>query len=150
MQKQILSLEDKIDRLIKPENKTIHFDYEWVDSSSGNDIGQLANISFEIKKIAKVSAYTFNAITGETFLLKSEKGDTPLEALQKICDYVEANKETMNSFTVNWTKLENGKLGYYNTSYFYCHDITEVISKFFAGKSVKDYVIYEIKLNPIA
>jgi hypothetical protein len=56
----------------------------------------------------------------------------------------------MDSFTVNWSKKENGTLGSYNTSYFYCHDITEVISKFFAGKSVRDYVIYEIKLNPIS
>jgi len=132
MQKQILSLEDKITRLIKSENKTIHFDYEFIDS------------------VAKVSAYTFNPNTGETFLLKESKGVSSLEALQKIYDYVEASKETMNSFTVNWTKLENVKLGCYNTSYFYCHDITEVISKFFAGKSIKDYVIYEIKLNPIA
>ena len=150
MQKQILSLEDKIARLIKAENKTVHFDYKWIDSTTTNGVGQLANLAFEIKKIAKVSAYTFNANTGETFLLKEEKGETPLEALQKISDYVEANKETMNSFTVRWTKLENGKLGSYNTSYFYCHDITEVISKFFTGKYIKDYVIYEIKLNPIA
>lgn len=134
MRTQILSLEDKIARLIKAENKTVHFDYEWI----------------EIKKIAKVSAYTFNANTGETFLLKSETGEDQIEALTKILSYVEANKETMNSFTVNWSKKENGTLGKYNTSYFYCHDITEVISKFFAGKSVKDYVIYEIKLNPIS
>jgi hypothetical protein len=149
MQKQILSLEDKITRLIKPENKTIHFDYKWIDPPS-SILGQLADISFEMTKIAKVSAYTFNPNTGETFLLKEESSKTPLEALQKICDYVESNKENMDSFTVNWSKKENGTLGSYNTSYFYCHDITEVISKFFAGKSVKDYVIYEIKLNPIS
>ncbi len=140
MQTNILSLEDKITRLIKAENKTVHFDYE-AETITTDD---------SVEYIAKVSAYTFNANTGETFLLKSEKGESSLEALQKIYNYVESNKETMSSFTVHWTKLENGKLGSYNTSYFYCHDITEVISKFFAGKSIKDYVIYDIKLNPIA
>jgi len=147
--KQIMEIEDKIAKIIQKEGNTVHFVKDWVEPYQGR-IGELSNIQFEYKMRAKVSAFTLNSVTKETFLLKEVTGETHLECFNKILDYVEHTKESMNSFTVHWSKKENGTLGSYNTSYFYCHHILEVMDKFFANKDVKDYVIYDVKLNPLS
>lgn len=142
-------LENQITQLLESDGKTVSFKYDWVDIPTKN-IGQLSNIRNQEFQKAEVAAFTKNKTTGETFLLKSTIGDTHTECLQKILDFLNKANQTMSVFTVHWAKKENGQLGPYNTSYFTCHDIVEVVNKFFAGKSVKDYVIYDIKLNPIA
>jgi len=147
--KQIMEIEDKIAKIIQKEGNTVHFVKDWVEPYQGR-IGELSNIQFEYKMRAKVSAFTLNSVTKETFLLKEVTCETHLECFNKILDYVEHTKESMNSFTVHWSKKENGTLGSYNTSYFYCHHILEVMDKFFANKDVKDYVIYDVKLNPLS
>jgi hypothetical protein len=145
-----MEIEDKIAKIIQKEGNTVHFIKDWVEPYQGR-IGELSNIQFvEYKMRAKVSAFTLNSVTKETFLLKEVTGETHLECFNKILDYVEHTKESMNSFTVHWSKKENGTLGSYNTSYFYCHHILEVMDKFFANKDVKDYVIYDVKLNPLS
>jgi len=144
-----MEIEDKIAKIIQKEGNTVHFVKDWVEPYQGR-IGELSNIQFEYKMRAKVSAFTLNSVTKETFLLKEVTGETHLECFNKILDYVEHTKESMNSFTVHWSKKENGTLGSYNTSYFYCHHILEVMDKFFANKDVKDYVIYDVKLNPLS
>ena len=66
--------------------------------------------------------------------------------------YVKEQKG-MSSFTVEWAKKENNvsRVGpIIHTSYFYCHDILDVTEKFFFNKKSEDYVVYLIKLNPIA
>lgn len=150
--KEIMVIEDKIAKIIQKEGNTIHFKKDWVEPyRSSSQIGQLADVHFERKMRARVQAFTLNSNTKETFLLKEVTGEDHLECYSKILDYVEHTKLAMNTFTVNWSKKENGTLGSYNTSYFYCQDVTEVIKKFFdGGKDVSDYVIYEIKLNPIS
>ena len=148
--KERMILEAKISSLLKSEDKSIYFEYTWEESSNLPNVGSLANINFEVKQFAVVTAYTVNLKMAETFLLKRVVDKDHLSALQSIYEYVASNKETMNSFTVMWSKKEKGVLGSTNKSYFYCHDIKEVIEKFFTNKSVKDYVIYEIKLNPIS
>ena len=142
-------LEKAITKLIQEDNKTISFNYDWVQMPPLTTMGQLAVIREDYGK-AEVTAFTTNNYTKETFLLKSVIGETHIECLQKILNYLEKESQTMSTFTVNWSKKENGQLGAYNTSYFTCHDVFEVVEKFFAGKSRKDYVIYNIKLNPIA
>lgn len=140
---------DKIKKLIQEDGKTIVFNYDWVDVPS-HTIGELVCARYVHYTKAEVSAFTTNNTTKETFLLKSVIGDTHVECLQKILDFLETESQKMSTFTVNWAKKENGQLGAYNTSYFTCHDIVEVTNKFFLGKSVRDYVIYNVKLNPIA
>ena len=143
-------LVERIKKFLHEDGKTIEFSYDWVELTS-QSIGQLAHIVNNIgNQKAEVSAFTTNNTTKETFLLKSVIADTHVECLQKILTFLEKESQTLSTFTVNWTKRENGRLGSYNTSYFSCHDIVEVINKFFTGKNVRDYVIYNIKLNPIA
>lgn len=145
----IRELEKQIKDILTQDGKDVSFQYDWIDIPSrvGNLLDNRGNFIF---KQAEVVAFTTNKTTGEKFLLKSSLGETHAEALQKILDFVNKSKNTFQTFTVHWTKIENGNLGSYNTSFFYCHDMLEVVNKFFVGKSPKDYVIYDIKLNPIS
>lgn len=129
MNDNILKLEHDIASFINKDNgATVHFDY---------------GISQEV---FVVSAFTVNPETKETFLLKKAINIRKELALEEILEYVKAQKGLSN-FTVIWAKAGTTKM---ETSYFYCHDVVDVIKKFFEKKEVVDYVIYEIKLNPIA
>jgi hypothetical protein len=130
MNDKIIKLEHDIASFINKDNgATVHFEY--ATSPSINE---------------QVSAYTINATTKEPFLLKWASGKTKEEALEIVLAYIKEQKG-MNSFTVVWTKIGINKT---ETSYFYCHDILDVVSKFFNKKDSADYVIYEIKMNPIS
>lgn len=135
MDNVILKLEHDISTFISSDNKcTVHFEY----SIGKNPDKFLTDHT--------VSAYTVNPNSAETFLLKSETADTKEHALKKLLDYVKAQKG-LNSFTVRWTKSGEAKPV---VSYFYCHDVLDVVEKFFHGKNSVDYIVYEIKLNPSA
>lgn len=101
----------------------------------------------------KVDAYTVNPKSEETFLLKSESEKTKEKALKKILEYLKKQKGE-SPFSVMWVKKGDSKdenlTKHINVSHFYCHDILGVVERFFNGKNPEDYVIYEIKLNPIA
>ena len=135
-------IEEKIKLIIEEEGNKVSFKYDWINPPS--------SIQFEYKMLAEVKAFTHNTQTGETFLLKSVSADTHIQCLVKILEYLEHTKKSMNTYTVNWSRVENGSLGTYNTSYFYCHDVIEVVNKFFSGKNIRDYIIYEIKLNQLS
>lgn len=127
MENKILQLEHEIQSLIFKDNGcTVHFEY-----SVGN---------------CDVSVYTTNPQTKEIFLLKeTNKVYLKEDGLKDILKYVKTQKE-LDSFTVIWIKKDEGT-PVKQTSYFYCHDIQDAINKFFIGKDVKDYIIYEVKMN---
>ncbi len=130
MEETIISLEHEIAAfIIKDNGATAHFKYE------------------EFKDNFKVSAYTVNNSNKEMFLLKSTEAFSCQEALADILTYVKSLKG-MSSFTVKWNKTVSDLP--VQTSYFYCHDITDVVNKFFSDKNIVDYVVYEIKLNPLS
>jgi hypothetical protein len=139
MNTEILRLEDEITKLTSVEGKTTHFEKKCYKEFSDEE------------DLYCVSAYTYNSVTNETFLLKKSLGrNSYLVCLNDILDYVINSKVYKSSFTVNWCTRINGRLGNYNTSYFYCENMPEVIEKFFHNKKVDDYVIHEIILNPTA
>lgn len=143
-------IEEKIKLIIEEEGNTVSFKYDWIPPPSSH-IGQLVdNTNGGYNMRAEVKSFTHNSQTGETFLLKVVSADTHIQCLIKILEYLEHTKKNMNTFTVNWSRIENGVVGSYNTSYFYCHDVIEVVNKFFTGKNVRDYIIYDMKLNPIS
>ncbi len=130
MDNKILQLEHDISSFIKKDNgATVHFEYSRDSFASDT-----------------VSAYTINENNKEVFLLKTVRTQSRELALEEILDYVKSQKG-LSSFTVIWAKAGTSNM---ETSYFYCHDVTDVIKKFFSKKEVADYVVYEIKLNPIA
>jgi hypothetical protein len=141
--KSNFKLEHDIASFIGTDNGcTVHFKYEKDFSknlgvvTSDNDYDQI------------VSAYTVNPKSGETFLLIKKTAKTQETALKKILEYVK-NQKGLSSFTVLWAKKGEASTSM-NTSYFYCHDVLDVVEKFFAGKDSVNYVVYEIKLNPVA
>jgi len=130
----VLKLEHEISTFISLDNGcTVHFEYD------------LKGVPLNTHHI--VSAYTVNPKSDETFLLKSATDYSKEKALKQILDYVKAQKG-LNSFTVKWMKKD--EIQTVNTSYFYCHDVIDVIEKFFYGKNSVDYIVYEIKLNPMS
>ncbi len=130
MENKVLQLEHEISSFInKDNNATVHFEYR---------VESFASVT--------ASAFTLNSTSKEVFLLKTVRTQSKELALEEILEYVK-NQKGLNSFTVKWAKAGTIQI---ETSYFYCHDVTDVIKKFFAKKDVVDYVIYEIKLNPIA
>lgn len=140
MDKLVLNLENQIASFVATDNKnncTVHFEY-------GRE--------YEAKLKAGhdehiVSVYTVNPTTDETFLLKSETSSTKEKALKKILEYLKKQKGE-SPFSVKWAKKGEGST--INTSHFYCHDMKDVVELFFHGKNSEDYIVYEIKLNPIA
>jgi hypothetical protein len=140
MDNKIIQLEHDISSFITKDNgATVHFEYE---------VLSLFKEASPIKSSATVTvlAYTVNPSNKEIFLLKSATSQTKEGALEEILEYVKSQKG-MSSFTVKWSKSGISKM---ETSYFYCHDVTDVVKKFFAKKNLADYIVYEIKLNPIA
>jgi hypothetical protein len=138
LNKNVIELEHKISSSIRSDNGCyVHFDYT-----------PLSSIRIT------VSATTYNPVSKETFLLKSFIGEGEMEigvcdGLSKILKYVETHKKENHSFTIVWSKKREYP-GSKTTSYFYCNDITDAIDKFFSGKEKEDYIIFEVKLNPIS
>lgn len=119
-------IEWEIARLIKEDNGSItHFSY------SENELRVI----------------TFNPIKNESFLLKEVTTENVEQALSDILKWLQQKKSDRNSYTVNWTKKGEHKM--YN-SYFCCSSVREVIDTFYYDKNEQDYIIYEIKQNPIS
>lgn len=127
---KVLQLEHEIASFVRQENgATVHFKREHQSFAS-----------------VTIHAFTINASNSEEFLLKTVRARTEEECLEEILEYVK-KKSGESPFTVRWSKKGSNKI---EDSYFYCHDITDVVKKFFHNKNVSDYTVYEIKLNPIA
>ncbi len=144
--KNVLKLEMEITNLIQKDNgNAVHFEYVKTLDSANN---KLLLKEFKEPNVEHVvMAFTTNKNTQEQFLLKSVQALSIEEALKTILDYVRRQHE-FGTFTITWSK--RGSSGTTNRSDFYCHDIVDAIGKFFTGKDVKDYIIYEVKSNPIS
>ncbi len=146
---RIIELEDRISKVVFNDNKrSVRFDYKTLEYEVS--INRVESGQPEYRPVSKkqVFAYTHNTENDETFILKIVTADTFESGLKEILQYVENHKKSMSSFTVKWAKKGNGSKS--ESSYFYCEDMVEVMTKFFEGKDRADYIIYEVKLNPIA
>lgn len=147
-QNDIYRLEHCIQTLIFSDNKcTVHFEY------------------YENKQKDKfgLEILTFNPIHNTFFLFHkvevniiNELTDTAeglclckIKLLELSIDHIKSIKEPNNilHYTVIWCNINDNKR---ITSYFMGRTITDIIEKFFIGKNHHDYLIYEIKLNPLS
>ena len=140
MEKTLLNLEHQIAAFVNADNKsgcTVHFDYteDRFAQTKGSPSSEWT-----------ATVNTFNPTTEETFMLGREIAPTKEKALKAILDRLKKQKGE-NPFTVKWAKKGDAGM---KDSYFYCHDVLDVVERFFNGKNPEDYVVYEIKLNPIA
>ncbi len=134
-----IELEAEISATIhKDNNCTVTFDY-----SIGEGITD---------KASKVSAYTFNPLTKEFFLLHTVFSKDKIRCLEALLEYVKSHNANCNSFTVTWGRrnYESSSVRKREVSYFYAESVKDVVDKFFAGKDVTAYIVWEIKLNPSA
>jgi len=97
----------------------------------------------------KVSAFTFNPLKKETFLLKEVECKTPEEGLRQILDWIDKGKKNQNSYTVTWVKRNTGS-SKREVSYFYCKTIKDAILKFYFNKDENDYIVDSVVQNPPA
>lgn len=132
-------MENKITQL---ENEIRHI----IHSDNGCEVGFEYSVEMDgFSDVMQVLVYTTNPITQENFLLKKSTNNTKENCLEDVLQYIKTQKD-LNSFTIIWNKKGSNELTK-QESYFYCHDIQDAINKFFTGKNVKDYIIYEVKMN---
>lgn len=114
-----------------------------------NDNGCSVHFEYDESDFVKVaSAYTINPRNNETFLLKTATGNTLEEALGEILKHIRLLTEK-TPFAVEWVKAgePNSKR---DVSYFFCHDMLEVMQTFFKDKNRVDYIIYKCETRPIS
>ena len=111
-----------------------------------NNVKLTFNYSTTMINRTIVKVFTRNPVSKEFFLLSSAVSINTVSALEILLEYAQTHKSDMSSFTVVWVR----RGGTQTTSYFYCKNVVELIEKFFDGKDPSLYIIYEIKLNPIA
>lgn len=134
-----LQMESEIIKQVYADNKrTAHFSY--------NQIGEAS--SLPLNKKTQLVVTTFNPDNGESFVMKTFVGRDKEDCLGQVLDYLDLIKKNENSFTVSWAR--KGEHMDTHKSHFYANSVVEVVEKFFANKMVDEYIVYEIKLNPIA
>ncbi len=135
-QQQII-LESEISDFIKRDNGCItHFDYNRSNENS----------------LKSIRVTTYNPKKQETFLLieiPCKDEDMIIESLKQISSWVKTHSISDQEFshTILW-----GKRGEPQTykSYFYSTNARKALDKFFYDKSELEYIIYQVKLNPIS
>jgi len=114
-----------------------------------NDNGCSVHFEYDEENFVKtVSAYTINPRNNETFLLKTGTGDTVEEALNAVLKHIKALTDK-TPFAVEWVKIGESNTKRH-VSYFYLHDMLEVMQTFFKDKNTVDYIIYKCETRPIS
>jgi hypothetical protein len=70
-----------------------------------------------------------------------------MDALNKMQEYVQENKNTRSTYTIQWAMEGINDL---HTSYFTGKNIYEVLDKFYYGKAITSTIIFNISLNPLS
>jgi hypothetical protein len=148
MNAKIIQLEDKISKLIHSDNqRTVHFEYTNQEIETPFNVLESSQPVYTKTTKCQVIAHTFNSVNQEAFLLKSEVGESYEECLEKILIYIESTRKVVNSYTVIWSKKGKHER---NTSYFFGATLVEIVEKFFTGKDPNQYLVYEVKMNPMS
>ena len=75
--------------------------------------------------------------------------DDEVDGLKSILEWIKSHKLSSQdiSHTILWMKRGEGVT---YKSYFYATSVRKALDKFFFDKKEDDYIIYEVKMNPIA
>ena len=90
---------------------------------------------------------TMNPRHQQVFLFHTTNGFGEIDALNKMQEYVEENKNTKNTYTIQWAIDDSSEL---HTSYFRGKNIYEILDKFYYGKAITGTIIFNISLNPLS
>jgi hypothetical protein len=128
---ELIKLENQVERIVQEDNAsecTAHFNYKLNET-----FGILVNVT------------TYNPHHGTLFFLTKGVGATKEIALADAITKIK--KKELSTYTVTWSKKSEGKT---YISYFTAYDVYEVLYKFYFEKNKEDFIIFEIKLNPIS
>lgn len=90
---------------------------------------------------------THNPVHKNNFLFSKSWGVSEEDALERCMKSLDKiRKKSENNYTVTWEKVG----GTTQNSYFSGKDIYEVLEKFLFQKNPEEYIIFNIKLNPIS
>jgi hypothetical protein len=109
-----------------------------------------SNILFEFKENtdnAVLEVITINAKHKQSFLFHSTEGRDKIEALESMLEYVNQAKTQYNSYTLQWSLMNEDKL---HTSYFRAKNIMDALDKFYHKKDINSVNVFSVVLNPIA
>ena len=95
----------------------------------------------------RLDLITINPKHRQSFLFQSITGDSRLDALYAMLDYVKYYKERDQSYTIQWCLKGENEL---HTSYFRAANIFQALEKFSYGRDVNSVIIFSITLNPIS
>lgn len=132
---QVMLLESEIFDFIKKDNGcTTHFEY---------------NRSTIDNSLKSIRVTTFNPKKQETFLLIEIPCVELIDGLKQVNNWIKTHSISDQEFshTVLWAK--KGESSHYK-SYFYATNARKALDKFFYDKSESEYIIYEVKINPIS
>ena len=90
---------------------------------------------------------TMNPRHQQTFLFHTTQGFGEIDALNKMQEYVQENKNTRSTYTIQWAMEGINDL---HTSYFTGKNIYQVLDKFYYGKAITSTIIFNISLNPLS
>lgn len=90
---------------------------------------------------------TMNPRHQQTFLFHTTQGFGEMDALNKMQEYVQENKNTRSTYTIQWAMEGINDL---HTSYFTGKNIYQVLDKFYFGKAITSTIIFNISLNPLS
>lgn len=132
MSKDQIELENQIITQVNrnnPSRSSVHFEY-----GSDNDA-------------VNVTVTTFNPIHNTKFVLEMATATDRAEALRMILDKILAKAENEYTYSVEWSKKDDGKN---QISHFTAGDYEEVLEKFWHAKKRGDYDIWLIRKNPVS
>jgi hypothetical protein len=95
----------------------------------------------------KLDLITINPRHNQSFLFHSETGADKVDALKKLLDYVQNNKEKENSYTIQWVAKSDNEL---HTSYFRASNILDALEKLYYGRDRNTITVFSVVLNPIS
>ena len=99
----------------------------------------------ELEGRTRLDLITVNPRHSQSFLFHSEIGLNKLEALRKMWDYVQHNRDKESSFTIQWIARGEREL---NTSYFRAANVYNALDKLYYGRDINTITVFSVVLNP--
>lgn len=109
-----------------------------------------ADLVFEYSNVegkVKLDMITINPRHNQAFLFHSVTGTDKLDALKKMKEYVQTQKEKENSYTIQWVAKGEKEL---HTSYFRAGNITDALQKLYYGRDMNTITVFSVVLNPVS
>jgi hypothetical protein len=124
---EIVRLQDQIMNYLGMNSSTLLFEYR------------------ELEGRTRLDLITVNPRHSQSFLFHSEIGMNKLEALRKMWDYVQHNRDKESSFTIQWIARGEKEL---NTSYFRAANVYTALDKLYYGRDINTITVFSVVLNP--